>query len=80
MGMDQFTIEQSELAAEFMLNALRLVEGVSFKVFEQQTGLPWISQQPTWQRLVENGLVRTDKICTTPLGLRYLDSVVAEFV
>ena len=73
-------IADSDIVAEFMLNTLRLVEGVEFSHFTESTGLPWSSILPVWQRLQHKGLVRSDRCATTALGLRYLDSVVAEFL
>jgi putative oxygen-independent coproporphyrinogen III oxidase len=74
------TIPSDQLVVEFMLNALRLVDGVDFSTFSTNTGLPWQAVAHMWEPLVEQGLVRADRCATTPLGLRYLDSVVAEFL
>ena len=74
----QATVE--DVSFEFMLNALRLKEGVSFEQYESTTGLSKESLWPLWSTLVERELVRSDRICTTDLGYRYLDSVVAEFL
>jgi putative oxygen-independent coproporphyrinogen III oxidase len=73
-------IEPSALAVEFMMNALRLVEGVSRETLQTNTGLQWASVSSTWARLVEQGLVEVDRCATTPQGLRYLDSVVGAFL
>lgn len=68
------------IAGEFLLNALRLVDGVSFSEFEARTGLSKEALQPLWQRFVELGLLRADRLATTARGLNYLDSLLAEFV
>ena len=73
-------VDPQELVFEFMLNALRLSEGVSFSTFTERTRLPADVLQPLWARLVAEGLTRSERICTTPLGYRYLDSVVARFL
>lgn len=73
-------IAEDELALEFMMNALRLVQGVDQASFVSRTGLPWSSIAPTWQALVEQGLVHAQHCGTTPMGLRYLDSVLTSFV
>ncbi len=62
------------------MNALRLVDGVAFECFEARTGLPWARVEPIWEGLVARSLVRSDRCATTATGLRYLDTVVAEFV
>jgi putative oxygen-independent coproporphyrinogen III oxidase len=70
----------AERPLEFMMNVLRLVDGIETKEFGRRTSLAWEVVEPTWQRLVSQGLVRQDRIGTTPAGLRYLDSVLAEFL
>ncbi|MEE4282321.1 MAG: radical SAM family heme chaperone HemW [Pseudomonadales bacterium] len=70
----------AERPVEFMMNVLRLVDGVETSTFPQRTGLDWTVVEDTWQQLVSQGLVRHDRIATTPAGLRYLDSVLAEFL
>lgn len=73
-------VEVAELTFEFMLNALRLSEGVSFERFSDRTGLDRQVLEPTWSQLVAQGLVERAKIATTALGYRYLDSVVQQFL
>jgi oxygen-independent coproporphyrinogen-3 oxidase len=73
-------VEAKELTFEFMLNALRLSAGVSFERFSDRTGLDLQSLEPTWSHLVSQGLVQRQRIATTPLGFRYLDSVVQQFL
>lgn len=65
---------------EFMLNALRLRDGVDVDVFESRTGLPVTAIARTWQRQIELELMRRDMIAVTDLGRRYLDSVVTAFL
>lgn len=73
-------IERDALAVEFMMNALRLVDGVSRETFQTHTGLQWSTVSAIWAKLVDQGLVEADRCATTPLGLRYLDSVVGAFL
>ncbi len=73
-------VPRENLAAEFMLNALRIKEGVAQDLLAPRTGLAWRELQPLWQPLARRGLVRSDRCATTPLGYRYLNSVVSEFV
>jgi oxygen-independent coproporphyrinogen-3 oxidase len=65
---------------EFMLNALRLRDGVPAQAFVDHTGLGLESVTPTLAALRARGLLREDRIGTTDLGYRHLDSVVAEFL
>lgn len=75
-------IPQDQLAFEFMLNALRLQAGVPTKLFEQRTGerLPTIHQSLTAG--YQKGWLQTfeERLCTTPLGYRFLNDVVSLFL
>jgi coproporphyrinogen III oxidase-like Fe-S oxidoreductase len=63
-----------------MMNTLRLIDGVEHSVFEERTNLPWHDIETVWHELVTQGLVAADRCATTPLGLRYLDSVLERFL
>ncbi|MFB9887817.1 radical SAM family heme chaperone HemW [Balneatrix alpica] len=79
-GSQEVTAE--ELPFEFMMNALRLVEGVPRKWFEQRTGLSLsvLSTQvelgQNRQLLEMNGAV----FKPTPLGRRYLNDLLELFI
>lgn len=68
------------LVEEFLLNGLRLVDGVELDLFSARTGLPTAALQPQWQKMINQGLMRGDRLATTPQGLRYLDSIISEFL
>lgn len=67
---------------EFMLNALRLSDGFNRHLFTERTGLSFEDVQGQVDALIERGLLASDedRIHTTALGRRFLDSVVAEFL
>lgn len=71
-----------ELPFEFMLNALRLKEGVDMSLFPGHTGLPFTVVLPALQRLEKRGLVSLagGRLRTTEQGWRYLNDVLHEFV
>ena len=80
------TIDQAippqDLAAEFMMNALRLRGGVDVSVFSRRTGQSQASLEPARTVLQKRGLL-TDagaRLQTTQLGYRFLNSVSAEFL
>lgn len=73
-------IAEQSLAVEFMMNALRLTEGVDESLFEARTGQPLARIQPQLDKLRALGLMRQDRLGLTASGLRLLDSVVAEFL
>lgn len=69
-------VNPEQRGLEFMMNALRLIDGVEQSIFEERTHMPWHSIETVWQELMTQGLVAADRCATTPLGLRYLDSVL----
>lgn len=68
------------LPEEFMLNALRLIDGVDENLLEARTGLPLTTVSGSLSALRREGLLREDRLATTDLGLRFLDRVVARFL
>jgi putative oxygen-independent coproporphyrinogen III oxidase len=75
-------VAAAELPFEFMLNALRLVEGFEAKTFTRRTGLPWESIAGTMADLVGEGLIAPTGTWyrASPLGLRFLNDVLLRFV
>lgn len=80
--IDWHPIAEDELVSEFMLNALRLHEGVTWALFEARTGLndEHIAEQVT--KLIAQGLLMDchDRLQPTKLGLRYLNQILREFL
>jgi len=74
------TVTKEQLPLEFMMNALRLIDGTSMAAFTEKTGLSWQSIEKQWNELLAQGLVRGDRCSTTELGLRYLDTILGKFV
>jgi oxygen-independent coproporphyrinogen-3 oxidase len=75
-------IPREELPFEFMLNALRLVEGFEIAAFAERTGLEWIEVAGTVRALQGRGLLDCDQsTCRpTPLGLRFLNDLLLSFL
>ena len=75
-------LPNSELPIEFMLNALRLKEGVPASLFKAHTGLELAVVKPHIDQLVARGLMSDDRevIATTTHGFRFLNDVVASFM
>jgi oxygen-independent coproporphyrinogen-3 oxidase len=79
---DDFPIPPRELPLEFMMNALRLLEGFDTALFEARTGLSIESIGETLGRAREGGLIeRTEtRIRPTPQGSRFLNRLLTIFV
>jgi putative oxygen-independent coproporphyrinogen III oxidase len=73
-------IADGERACEFLMNALRLRDGVEWQRLWETTALGRGDLEPQWSALVSQGLVRDDRIATTPLGYRHLDAVLQQFL
>ena len=73
-------VPRRELATEFLMNALRLTDGVEPELFHARTGLERATIAETWSELAQWGLMRTDRLALTARGLRQLDGVVARFL
>ncbi len=71
-------VARAALPGEFLLNALRLCDGVS----ECPVRLPhWARDRDDCHAMETSaalGLMRGDRLAVTPLGLRFLDSVVSD--
>lgn len=75
-------LQQEALPLEFLMNALRLNDGVPGDIFQQRTGLTLAALQPQWQELVSKGLVNSDPAAlqTTALGQRFLNTILASYI
>jgi len=73
-------VPADQVVVEFMLNALRLQQGVSFQEFFRRTGLDESAISPVWESLAEDGLVEHHRIATTPMGFAYIDSIIQRFL
>lgn len=80
LATDQ-TVQAADFAFEFMLNALRLKEGVPARYFYERTGQPLSSITPALARARARGLLANDplRLQATPLGWRFLSDLQAEF-
>jgi oxygen-independent coproporphyrinogen-3 oxidase len=76
------TVERNEIGFEFMLNALRLTEGVPVALFAERTGFPLTLVQKALDEAERRGLIVRDHqhIRPTPLGQRFLNDLQAIFL
>lgn len=76
------TVQTDELPFEFMLNALRLTDGVPLKTFEERTGLSLETIKPTIEKAQKQGLMPTPltAIVATEMGQNFLSDLQEYFL
>jgi len=74
------TIEPDERPLEFLMNVLRLKDGVAESLFAERTGLPLESVRVQLDQLRKEGLLVSDRLQATELGQRYLNSLLERFL
>ena len=79
---DARTLTRDDLPFEFMMNALRLNEGVPAALFEARTGMPLIVCAAALEQARGRGLLETDASCLKPTlqGQRFLNDLLALFL
>jgi len=77
-------VKDAELPFEFMMNALRLVDGFDEGLYESRTGLAWVTVAANVGRLAGRGLlIRAGEAGgwqPTELGRRFLNDLISEFL
>jgi putative oxygen-independent coproporphyrinogen III oxidase len=78
----EWTISRDELGFEFMMNALRLINGVPVGIFQQRTGLNLQQIEPRIQQAQQKGLlvIEQGNIKPTLLGQRFLNELLSIFL
>lgn len=74
-------IDIKEMSLEFMMNALRLSQGVDIRTYEDRTGLSVNQIEPVLRKLKEQKLIKNsrEKICPTKKGHMFLNSTLEAF-
>jgi oxygen-independent coproporphyrinogen-3 oxidase len=74
-------LRPDDLMIEFMMNALRLSDGVDLELFNSTTGLDLDFIRTPLKRAVEKGLLQPVErgLCPTPLGFRFLNDLLGVF-
>jgi oxygen-independent coproporphyrinogen-3 oxidase len=75
-------VAEAELPFEFMLNALRLVDGFPTALFNERTGLALVAIERELARAEDRGLLERDHewIRPTPQGRRFLNDLLETFL
>ena len=74
------TVAPEDLPGEFMMNALRLREGVPSARFEAVTGLPLNALEPARSDQIQAGLMEKDRLAATRRGYALLDSLIQGYL
>lgn len=71
-----------DLPFEFMLNALRLHQKISFELFQQRTGLAFSNIETALRQAQQQGLLTYDSVAmeTTELGKRFYNNLLTLFM
>ena len=80
--LENRSIEIDDLAFEFMLNGLRLINGVPTHQFTERTGLPLHRISKAIDEAIRKGLLDEDpmRLKATALGMRYLNDLQELFL
>jgi len=80
--LENRSIEIDDLAFEFMLNGLRLINGVPTHQFTERTGLPLHRISKVIDEAIRKGLLDEDpmRLKATALGMRYLNDLQELFL
>lgn len=81
IGAEQ-VLAAADLPLEFLLNALRLAEGVPASLFAERTGLALNVLEPGLRRARERGLLEMDaqRLQASAMGLRFLNDLLHIFM
>ena len=76
------TLPAADLPFEFLMNALRLTDGVALKLFSQRTGLPVASLQTGLQQARQRGLLSADpeRLAPSAQGQLFLNDLLHIFL
>ncbi len=77
---DLSPIPEQDLTLEFMMNVLRLSEGVEPDLLKARTGIELENIQPVLCKLHSEGLLVPEALCTTPKGYNLLNNVLQAFM
>jgi oxygen-independent coproporphyrinogen-3 oxidase len=75
-------ISVEELPFEFMMNALRLIDGFEMRLFEERTGLPMSVVRYRLDAAEQRGLIERDHLSARPTlkGQRFLNDLLQMFL
>ncbi len=81
-GRSSRVLDHDDIMLEFMMNALRLRDGVSLELFHRHTGLGASQLQAACASAIERGFLELDeqRLRASATGWRFLDSLLETFL
>jgi oxygen-independent coproporphyrinogen-3 oxidase len=81
-AISRHAVAGRDLPFEFMMNALRLMDGFELALFERRTGLTWESVQQHFAAFRSRGLLEIgDRTCKpTPFGVRFVNEMLVDLL
>ena len=79
---DDFAVPAADLPFEFMMNALRLIEGFDPALFEARTAQPLLAVETILRQAEDEGLIEraAGRIAPTQRGQRFLNRLLEMFL
>jgi len=77
-GSEQITPDQ--LPFDFLMNALRLKDGVAESAYTDATGLTLQTLEPQLSRFRKQGLIMPERLACTETGYHHLNTLLSEFI
>ncbi|MCX4193038.1 radical SAM family heme chaperone HemW [Methylophaga sp. OBS1] len=80
--LERSWVDEKEVGFEFMLNAMRLLDGVPTPLFQQHTGVPISLIKKPLAEAEQLGLIEHDihRLRPTEKGQRYLNTLIEQFL
>ncbi len=80
--LERTLVDEQEVGFEFMLNAMRLLDGVPTPLFQQHTGVPISQIKKPLAEAEKLGLIEHDihRLRPTEKGQRYLNTLIEQFL
>jgi len=77
-----FAVAAADLPFEFMINALRLIQGFDEQLFELRTSLPLLSIENELRQAEREGLIerQPQRIAPSDRGRRFLNQLLERFL